>query len=98
MSNGGGCTESEKADTLNHVLGFEDNDSLKLRPDHVILCTTVVCDPLLDRYKDDWIVVESFSHDDAALAASYGFKKYLTMHELCSLYPTLCPVSIYDCL
>ena len=64
----------------------------------MILCSTVLNDPAFNKYKNEWVVVESFSADDAALAASYGFKKAITMHELCALYPTLCPVSIYDCL
>jgi hypothetical protein len=78
---------------LNHALGVSE-----ITPEHVMLCTTILHDPRFEIYKNKWVVVESFSYDDAALAAQYGFKKYLTMHELCALYPTLCPVSIYDCL
>jgi hypothetical protein len=79
-------------------MGFGKEDPCRIQPDHVLLCTTVLKDPAFDKYKNEWVIVESFSMDDAALAASYGFKKAITMHELCALYPTLCPVSIYDCL
>jgi len=69
-----------------------------LHQEHIILCTTIFQDPQFDKYKDEFIIVESFSKDDAQLAIGYGFKKALTIYEVCSLFPALVPASIYDCL
>lgn len=98
MTNGGGCTEKQKADELNYKLGFKADDESRIREEHVILCTTIFNDAAFSKYKESFVLVESFSRDDGELAASYGFKKYITVVELCALYPEISPASIFDCL
>ncbi len=98
LTNGGGCTEQQKADELNKKIGFSSDDADRIQNEHVILCHTIFFDPAFDKYKDQFVVVDSFSYDDGALAYSYGFKKCISVIELCSLYPDLSPPSTFDCL
>ena len=36
------------------------------------------------------------AHDDVQLAHSYGFKKVISLSELCSLFPDISPLTMLD--
>ena len=38
------------------------------------------------------VLVDGMSSDDVGLALSYGFKKVISVLELCSLYPDISPL------
>ena len=98
LTNGGACTEQQKADELNKKIGLTGDDGIRIQHEHINLCSTIFFDPAFDKYKDQFVLVDSFSYDDGALAYSYGFKKCISVIELCSLYPDLSTTAIYDCL
>jgi len=79
-------------------MGLNGDDGVKIQQEHMNLCTTIFFQPSFDKYKDDFVLVDSFSSDDSALACTYGFKKCISVVELCSLYPDLSPSAMHDCL
>ena len=45
LTNGGGCTEQQKADQLNRKIGLTDDDGVRIQHEHITLCTTIFFDP-----------------------------------------------------
>lgn len=82
-------TEAKKADELNKKLGLFTHDKM-FKSSDVIQSHTILTDPaILDQFKDKWVLVESQSMDDYKLATNYGYKKVITLLELCCLVPKL---------
>ena len=98
LSNGGGCSESEKAALINKVSGLvtENNNGSGgpaevsngdavacLRPDQVFLASTMLKSKnILDRFSDKWIAIDGYGKDDVKLAMSYGYKKVISALEI----------------
>jgi hypothetical protein len=63
----------------------------------MLLSHTIYGSPeIQDHYADKMVLVDGMSSDDVGLALSYGFKKVISVLELCSLYPDLSPLCLHD--
>lgn len=77
------------------MIGFE---SAQIAKEQILLCTSILADKQFDKYRNELVLVESFSTDDAGLIQSYGFTKIMTLPELCSLYPHVSELCMIDTL
>ena len=59
----------------------------------MLLSHTIYGSPeIQNHYSDKMVLVDGISSDDVGLALSYGFKKVISVLELCSLYPDISPL------
>ncbi|CAI2371050.1 unnamed protein product [Moneuplotes crassus] len=90
LSNGGGTSESSKAESLNKMLGIT-NKSLKLTGKDIILASSPF------RYQipnQNQLSLIFGGIDSIEMAEDYGFKNYLLCQEYSCLFPYLAPTSI----
>ena len=103
LSNGGACSEEFKAQAINQrvklgqpgwlkwMIGMSGSGP-KLTGKDVILCHTILKDKkFLDKYKDEWILVDGYANDDAQLLMNLGYTKVVTVMELLCLSLTVSP-------
>ena len=94
LTNSGFETEQAKAEKLNKIFKLED---ICLSSHNVVLCNSVYGSPeIQNEYGDKIVLIDGISEELVNLALSYGLKKVITISELCSLYPDLSPLMVYD--
>jgi hypothetical protein len=81
---------------MNALLKFIENATVKLTEEHIILSTTILRSKMFAEYKDKLVLIDGVSKDDIGLAQSYGFKYFITLAELLSLYPSISTLTMLD--
>eukprot|EP01089_Gocevia_fonbrunei_P003552 TRINITY_DN1353_c0_g1_i6.p1 TRINITY_DN1353_c0_g1~~TRINITY_DN1353_c0_g1_i6.p1 ORF type:complete len:341 (-),score=27.37 TRINITY_DN1353_c0_g1_i6:2109-3131(-) len=89
LTNGGGTSESSKAQQLSNLLNTE------IHAEEVVLSHSPL--RLFTQYRDRWILL-SGQGDLKNIASSYGFQKVITVDELAQHYPLIDPFSTFDTL
>ncbi|KAG7395986.1 Haloacid dehalogenase-like hydrolase domain-containing 5 [Phytophthora boehmeriae] len=88
LTNGGGCMEKDKAQSLSEVLG------LPIDPEHMILSHTPMRE-IAKTYGDSRVLIMG-SRDVWNVARNYGFNKVVSVEDLVHHKPTEYPFHTYE--
>ena len=88
VTNGGGELEEIRGNRISNILNLEDK--FKFKSDEVFLCHTPMRN-LLSQYKDKFILISGI-HDCNEVIESYGFTKYMTVHEYYTIFNEIVPL------
>lgn len=94
LTNGGMVTEKDKAEHLNELLGLKDE---KFEEKHIVLCHTPLGEPqIVDRYKDDIVLVAGVRGTQTQLAENYKLHRYVSLEEYAALQPWISYFTKFD--